>query len=171
MSWIEENALKRVFSVFKRFKAMKGKLWDNDIESLQTLSTAIENNSKAYVSDNILFAKLLAVVLRQEIRHFRDIKTGISSVAGMLKEPLDVHLTMLQLEINSNELNNYFESIKIDTDHFKGSKKQRELESITLTANQKGIIEQINKQYDSKAIEKSFYNSANDFLKDLDNYK
>jgi hypothetical protein len=33
-------------------------------------------------------------------------------VAGMLKEPLDVHLTMLQLEINSNiEINNYFESM------------------------------------------------------------
>ena len=171
MSWIEENALKRVFGVFKRFKAMKGKLWDNDIESLQTLSTAIENNSKHYVNDNLLYAKLLSIVLRQEVRHFRDIKTGISSVAGMLKEPLDVHLEMLRLEINTNELNNYFESINIDTDHFKGSKKQRELEAVTITDKQKEIIEQINKQYDSKAIEKSFYNSANDFLKDLDNYK
>jgi hypothetical protein len=32
MSWQNQNALKRVFSVYKRFKEQNGKLWDNDFK-------------------------------------------------------------------------------------------------------------------------------------------
>jgi hypothetical protein len=167
MSWEDQKSIKRIFNTFTR---LKNQIWQQDIDALKQLNTATENASKAYVNDNLLYAKLLAVVLRQEVRHFRDIKMGISSVAGMLKEPLSVHLEMLRLEINTNELNNYFESININTDHFTGSKKQRELEAVTITSKQNEIIDKINKQYDSKAIEKSFYSSANDFLKETDNY-
>jgi hypothetical protein len=35
--------------------------YDNDIEAIKTLNTAIENASKSQVNDNLLFAKLLAM--------------------------------------------------------------------------------------------------------------
>ena len=54
MSWANQNALQRVFNVYKRFKEQKGKLWDNDIEALKTIDKALENNSKNYVNDNLL---------------------------------------------------------------------------------------------------------------------
>ena len=63
MSWTNQNALKRVFNVYKRFKEQNGKLWDNDIEAIKTLNTAIENNTKISVNDNLLYAKLLCFVL------------------------------------------------------------------------------------------------------------
>jgi hypothetical protein len=45
---------------------MKGKLWDNDIESLQTLSTTtLVNSKKAYMSDNISMQSYLLVLQRQ----------------------------------------------------------------------------------------------------------
>ena len=39
MSWQIENAFKKVFGVFKRFKEQKGKIWDNEIEALKLLKS------------------------------------------------------------------------------------------------------------------------------------
>jgi hypothetical protein len=41
---------------------------EQDIEALKQLNTATETR-QAYVNDNLLFAKLLAMQLRQEINH------------------------------------------------------------------------------------------------------
>jgi hypothetical protein len=62
MSWQTQNALKG--TVFKRSKERNVPIYDNDIEAIKTLNTAIENASKSQVNDNLLFAKLLAILIR-----------------------------------------------------------------------------------------------------------
>jgi hypothetical protein len=92
MSWSEQNALKKVVSVFKRSKERNVPIYDKDIEAIKTLNTALENASKSYVNDNILFAKLLVYVLDRNVHHNGDIKASIKIAADILKEPLDYHL-------------------------------------------------------------------------------
>ena len=65
MSWITENAMKRVFNVFKRAKERKVPIWENDIESLKTLNDALVEAEKRYVIDNILFLKLVCICLKE----------------------------------------------------------------------------------------------------------
>ena len=64
MSWHHQNALKRVFNVFKRSKERKLPIYDNDIETLKLLSTVNESKSEAYVNDNLLFGKLVLYFLK-----------------------------------------------------------------------------------------------------------
>jgi hypothetical protein len=169
MSWIEQNALKRVFNVFKRFKEMKGKLWDNDIESLQTLSTAIENNSKHYVNDNKLFAKLLAMQLRQEVNYFGNIKEAIANLGRGLSTPLDYHIENLRLELNNSDDMAYFKSLGLEFERDNRESRAKKIE--LLQDNQREVIDKVEKFHKYDKVEKSFYNTANDFLKDTDNYK
>ena len=169
MSWIEQNALKRVFNVYKRFKELKGKLWDNDIEALRTLSTAIENNSKHYVNDNKLFAKLLAIQLRQEVSYFQNVKEAIANVGRGLNNPLEYHIEMLRLELNNSDDMKYFKELGLDSE--RDTRETRAKKIDILENNQKEIIDKVKNFHNYDRVEKSFYNTANDFLKDLDNYK
>jgi len=161
MSWIEENALKRVFNVYKRFKEQKGKLWDNDIEAIKTLSTALENNSKHYVNDNLLFAKLLCYCLDKNLHLNGDMKAAIKNVADVLKEPLNERIAMLTMNLNNQELNNYFKSLGLNIEH----EKKSDLKKVTPE-----MVTKIKSNWTSETVTKSFYNTANDLLKDINNY-
>jgi archaellum biogenesis ATPase FlaH len=47
-----------------RLSWLKKVKWEQDIEALKQLNTATENASKAYVNDNLLFAKLLCDAIK-----------------------------------------------------------------------------------------------------------
>lgn len=170
MSWQNQNALKRVFSVYKRFKEQNGKLWDNDIEAIKTLSTALENDSKTYVNDNLLFAKLLVYVLDRNVHHNGDIKASIKIVADILKEPLDFHLQMFQKNLNQKGIDNYLQSLGLNMDHLDHSKEKQETNDKIVKENQKEIIEKMKANWTYENVSKSFYNTANEFLQETDNY-
>jgi hypothetical protein len=76
-------------------------------------------------ADNILYAKVTSGCNRQEVRHLEILKQEFSSVAGMLKEPFRCSSYNATIRDKQQRVKQLFESIKIDTDHFKGSKKQR----------------------------------------------
>jgi archaellum biogenesis ATPase FlaH len=61
MSWQTQNALKGS-NCFLSVLRNENTIYDNDIEAIKTLNTAIENASKSQVNDNLLFAKLLACI-------------------------------------------------------------------------------------------------------------
>jgi hypothetical protein len=170
MSWTNQNALKRVFSVYKRFKEQNGKLWDNDIEAIKTLNTALENASKSNVNDNILFAKLLAYVLDRNVHHNGDIKASIKTVADILKEPLDFHLQMFQKNLNQKGIDNYLQSLGFNLNHLNHSKERQESNDKILKENQKEIIEKLKQNWTYENVSKSFYNTANEFLQNVNNY-
>lgn len=170
MSWKEQNALKTVVNVFKRFHKQNGKIWDNETEAIKTINTALENNSKSYVNDNILFAKLLVYVLDRNVHHNGDIKASIKIVADILKEPLDYHLQMFQANLNQKGIDSYLQSIGFNLDHLNHSKERQEANDKILKENQKGIIEKMKVNWTYQNVSKSFYNTANEFLQETDNY-
>lgn len=170
MSWQVENALKRVFSVYKRFKEQNGKLWDNDIEAIKTINTALENSSKSNVNDNLLFAKLLVYVLDRNVHNNGDIKASIKVASNILKEPLDYHLQMFQRTLNQRGIDNYLESLGYNLDFYNNTKENRESNEKILKANEKEIIEKLKNNWNLDVVKKSFYNTANEFLQQTDNY-
>jgi hypothetical protein len=77
-----QNALKRWVTVFFKRSKENVPIYDNDIEAIKTLNTAIENASKSQVNDNLLFAKLLAYVMME---HYTEYKASIKIAADILK--------------------------------------------------------------------------------------
>ena len=169
MSWTNQNALKRVFNVYKRFKEQNGKLWENDIEALKTINTALENDTQSYVNDNLLYSKLLLYVLDRNLHQNGDVKASIKIVSDILKEPLNYHLQMFQINLNNKGIENYLNDIGFNLDMF-NHVKEIENNKI-LKQNQKEIIEKLKVNWSLENVNKSFYNTANEFLKDIDNYK
>jgi hypothetical protein len=170
MSWSEQNALKKVVSVFKRSKERNVPIYDKDIEAIKTLNTALENASKSYVNDNILFAKLLVYVLDRNVHHNGDIKASIKIAADILKEPLDYHLQMFQKNLNQKGIDNYLQSLGLNMDHLDHSKEKQETNDKILKENQKEIIKKMQTNWTYDNVSKSFYNTANEFLHKTDNY-
>lgn len=164
MSWKSDNSVKRIFNTFKR---LKSQIFNQDIEALKQLNDELNYTQKSYVVDNLLFAKLLCYVVNQNLHGCSDIKIAISQANGILKEPLNYHLEVLKTNLNSNTIQNYFLSLGLDLDHLNHSKNDNET---ILKSNQIEMIEIIKKQYSFESIEKSFYNTANDLLKETENY-
>jgi hypothetical protein len=170
LSWSEQNALKKVVSVFKRSKERNVPIYYNDVEAIKTLNTALEIKSQAYVNDNKLFAKLLVYVLDRNVHHNGDIKASIKIVADILKEPLGFHLQMFQKNLNHKGIDNYLQSLGLNMDHLDHSKEKQETNDKILKENQKGIIEKMKVNWTYENVSKSFYNTANEFLQETDNY-
>ena len=116
MSWITENAMKRVFNVFKRAKERKVPIWDNDIESLKTLNEALKTAEKKYVNDNVLFLKLVCICLKERSEHYGDIKMAIKTLDSDLKMPLNNAIEILRISLNHTDNINYLKEIGIDFD-------------------------------------------------------
>ena len=152
MSWITENAMKRVFNVFKRAKERKTPIWDNDIESLKLLNDTLVEAEKRYVIDNILFLKLVYI------------KMAVRSLDSDLKTPLPDAIEMLRMSLNHTDRINYLKEIGID---FDSHANQDDI----LKANQKDFLKKLMTNWSFEKVENSLYNSTNDFLKDLNNYQ
>jgi hypothetical protein len=165
MSWTTDNAVKRIFNSFKR---LKNQIFEQDIEALKLLNEELINNQKNYVNDNILFAKLLNYALRNELKHQGSMKMAIKSIDSILKTPIAHHTEFLRLELNHKDFLDYVESLGIETDHLNHKENNNDL---ILTENQKEVQDKLLNFWNYDKVEKSFYNSANEFLKDLNNYQ
>ena len=155
MSWKEENSVKRIFNTLKR---LKKHIFNEDVEALKTISESLENYKQTYVNDNKLYAKLLAFILMQNLLHYKDMKLAIKATDDILKNSLDFHLHFLGKALNENDKNNFFDSLNIKSD-------------AEIKEHQKEIIEKLNENWSDETVKKSFYNTANSFLKDINNYK
>lgn len=164
MSWHTDNALKRIVNVFKRSKE---KVYKEDITALQLLNDELVNSQKKYVTDNILFAKLLSHVLINDLKHYGSMKMAIKNIDGILKTPLDNQIEFLRLELNNKDFVEYMESLGIEMNHLDHKENKN---NIILKENQKEVKEKLLKFWDYEKISKSFYNTANEFLKDITNY-
>ena len=164
MSWITENAMKRVFGVYKRAKERKTPIWENDIESLKLLNETLKTSQKSYVNDNILFLKLVCICLKERSEHYSDIKMAIKSLDSDLKTPIGSAIEMLRISLNHTDNLNYLKEIGINFDSYKN-------QDDILKANQKDFIKKLMTNWSFENVEKSLYNTTNDFLKDLNNYE
>lgn len=160
MSWKSDKAIERIVKLFKR---VKNQVFDEDIEAIKTINETIALNEQKFVNDNILYAKLLCYIIDKNLNHCRDIKSAIKIASDILKEPLDYHLQILHRDLNDIDQLNFFTSLGYD---FNSYKNQNDI----LKVNEKEIIEKLKSNWDYKKVEKSFYNTANEFLKDTNNY-
>lgn len=161
MSWIEDKSVKRIFNTFKRLKL---NIFNEDIEALKILNESLENAKIKQVNDNLLYAKLLCVILKQNTQYYGDIKIAIKSIDDILKKDLNYHLEFLRISITNVEMDAYLKSLGFSFDLLKNDDE-------LIKSNQKEIIDKLNKNWDIKLVEKSFFNTANSFLKDVENYK
>jgi len=160
MSWKTDNSIKRIFNTFKRLKTQ---IFNQDIEALKLLNETIAEQEKKYVNDNLLYAKLLCYVLDRNFHHYGDMKMAIKVSHDILKEPLHFHLQMLHRNINDQDFNNYLKSIGIEFDTYKN-------QNDILKANEKEFVEKLKNNWTYENVSKAFYNTANDFLKETENY-
>jgi hypothetical protein len=141
MSWQNKKHISRIFNAFKRNKEH---IYKEDIEALKSLDELISKESEQTTKDNLIYAKLLCVFLRQNIHYYKDIKLAIKELKFQLNIPLDRQIELLTYDLNLINL--------------------QKLES----AEQ--VFKKMDKPWTRDQVEKSFYNSANDLLKEIENY-
>jgi hypothetical protein len=166
MSWIEQKSVTRIFNTFKRLKTQ---VFKEDIDALKTISEALNEKHKTNVKDNLLFAKLLALQLCQNLNHYKDMKIALKVLNNDIQKPLNYHLQFLTTYLNTSELNKFLISVGLDKDW----KTQEELDDqkAKIKEHQKEFVEKLQKSWIYDEVEKSFYNTANGILKDVENYK
>lgn len=168
MSWTEQQALKKVVSVFQRSKERNVPIYNNDIEAIKTLNTALENKSESSVNCNILYAKLLCFVLYKNVEHFGGIKGAIKHIqTDVLNYSLSEHIEMLRRYLNKKDFDEYLSTLGL-SENFTGEDQESNL--AILTKNENEVITKVNKFWNFDKVKKSFYNTANEFLQDTDNY-
>ena len=169
MSWTEQNAFKRIYNVFKR---NKNNIYSEDIEALKLLNTALENKNKQFVTQNLLYAKLLAIQLNQNLMYYGSIEEAIKKIKSDLSLSLNYNLIYLQKNLSNTELINYFNSIGVNTSNPNLlTNEQKQNDKNIISDKQKEIIEQLKKNWDFELVEKSFVKTANELLKDVNYYE
>ncbi len=161
MGWKEQNAIKRIFNTFKR---IKNGIYEQDVEALKQLKESNENNDKQTVFDNKLYSKLLIVILKQNLEYYGDMKLAISETSRMLKMTIPEHIKILERTLNMQTSLSFLKGKGID---FENLIKD---ETETINANKQELIDHFSKSWTYENVEKSFYRTANDFLKDVENY-
>jgi len=141
MSWEQKRYVTKIFNAFKRNKE---RIYKEDIEALKNLDEFINESSKNLTKDNLIYAKLLCVFLRQNVHHYKDIKFAIKELKFQLNIPLDRQIELLTYDLNLISLQN-------ETDA-------------------KEVFKKMDNAWSKEQVEKSFYNSANDLLKEIENY-
>ena len=141
MSWQNKKHITRIFNAFKRNKE---RIYKEDIEALKNLDEFINESSKNLTKDNLIYAKLLCVFLRQNIHYYKDIKFAIKELKFQLNIPLDRQIELLTYDLNLISLQNETEA--------------------------KEVFKKMDNAWTKEQVEKSFYNSANDLLKEIENY-
>jgi hypothetical protein len=141
MSWEQKRYVTKIFNAFKRNKE---RIYKEDIEALKNLDEFINESSKNLTKDNLIYAKLLCVFLRQNVHHYKDIKFAIKELKFQLNIPLDRQIELLTYDLNLISLQN-------ETDA-------------------KEVFKKMDNAWSKEQVEKSFYNSANDILKEIENY-
>ncbi len=141
MSWELKRNVTKIFNAFKRNKE---RIYKEDIDALKNIDEFINESSKQLTKDNLLYAKLLCVFLRQNVHHYKDIKFAIKELKFQLNIPLDRQIELLTYDLNLINLQN-------ETDA-------------------KEVLKKMDNAWTKEQVEKSFYNSANDLLKEIENY-
>jgi len=164
MSWKTQHSLNRIFNAFKRNKK---NIYTEDIEALKNVIESLEIANREFVNDNKLFAKLLSIHLRINLTFYGNMKMAIKKTNDDLKLPLNYHLEFLQMELNNKELHDYFISIGL-----KDWKTQTDLQDnkFFINKHQKEMIEKVKKSWSFTEVEKSFYNTVNQTIRNIENY-
>ncbi len=166
MSFQTQKAINRVFNTFKR---LKNSIFQEDVDALKTINEFFEESKKQTVQDNKLFAKLLCLQLCQNVNHYGNLDTALKVLKDEIEQPLEYNLQFLVTYINTAETLDFAKSIGINKVWMNQEEYDKQLE--TIKEHQKEFIEKLKTVWDFETVEKNFYNTANELLKDVNNYK
>lgn len=161
MSWNTDLSIKRIYNVFKRSKIT---IYPEDTNALNNVLETIKELEKGFITDHLLFSKLVTVMLIHNLRFCKDIKTAIKYLDSDLKTPLVDHIEFLRIELNNNDLSTYFESLGVDFNNINSQNEK-------IKGKENELIEKISKFWDYQKVENSIVKTTNEFLKDVSNYK
>lgn len=165
MSWKSDRAIDRIVKLFKR---AKNQVFEEDIKAVKTISETIQENENKFITDNVLFAKLLCFLMYKNIEHFGSVKESIKHIqTNILNWKLEEHIELLRLHLNKNDFDEFLNNLGLSKE-FTGEENDYDLQ--ILKSNEKEVIKNLSKFWNYKKVEKSFYNTANEFLRDTDNY-
>lgn len=160
MDWRTAKNIKHIFNVFKR---LKNQIWTNDIEVLKELNEWLENAAESKATDNILFLKLVCVVLKERSEHYGCVKMAIRTINDDLSTPKENLIEMLRISLNNTDRINFLKECGIDVEGY-GDETEK------LTKFQKEFTERLTKNWSIKNVRQSLYKTVNQFVTDIDNY-
>lgn len=170
MSWKTQNSVKRLYSFLKRNKA---KAYPEDISALKIVMDELELIKTQQAIDNILFTKLLSVHLRFMILSDRSIKGALMETQKHLSMPLDLNIEILRKRLNEKKITEYLKSIDV----VDGIEKDGEwiyrkdgANNAKISEHQQEIVNILLNEWTFENVESSIYNSANEFIRDINNY-
>jgi len=170
MRWKVENAIKKVYACFSRNKKT---VYESEIDAFKIMVDEINNHNKALVHNNEVYAKLLAMHIKNEYRRYRDVNFTIKKINDDLKYSLGFHLSELSNCIISLEFVQYLQTLEVEATEEEQSTIEglERLEDKFFKHHEKGIFDKIKTSYSKTEIENKFILTANDFLKDVENYQ
>lgn len=149
MAWKEKNAIKRIYNTFKRLKTG---IYTEDAEALKTLNEWLENESANFVDDNRLFAKILCINLQQNLHYYGSINVAKNNLLKSIALPLSYHIEILKEQLNTNEFHRYVENLKPGD------------------VDKSSMMDKLKGTWTHENVSQSFYKTANDILKDIENH-
>lgn len=163
MNWKTRKSIERVAGVFNR---NKGKVYAQDIEALKHINGLLEAETEQIVNDHLLFAKLLAHVMRLHLIQLGDMQMAVKRTSEVLSSPLSHSLEFLKLQINESDRRQFFDSLGFDT---KATGIDKD-ETAMLKQHEKAILAKIKNEWNDEKIRKSFHNTAEAMIKNVNNY-
>lgn len=160
MSWKSDKSIERIVKLFKR---VPKQVFPEDIQAIKNINETISESEKQLVNDHILFAKLVCYVLNLNLHRSGSMKEAIASLRSVLEKPISDQLEFLTMNLNQNELNNYFKSIGMNFNVMGDN-------SEIIKSNEKEMIEKIKNNWTKQKVTKSFNNTVKEFIKDVNNY-
>lgn len=160
MSWKSDKSIERVVKLYKR---VPKQVFHEDIEAIKNINETISESEKELVNDHVLFAKLVCYVLNLNLHQSGSMKGAIASLRSVLEKPISDQLEFLTMNLNQTELNNYFKSIGMNFNVMEDN-------SEIIKSNENEMIEKIKNNWTKQKVTKSFNNTVNEFIKDVNNY-
>lgn len=105
-----QEAIKRLsFTISKQNKPNT-----TDADALNSIIEFINNSNKQVVQDNLLLAKMYVFVLKEFINHYQDVNYASKQInSDILNKPLEYQLELLTMQLQSNEINQFFKSLDL----------------------------------------------------------
>jgi hypothetical protein len=167
MSWKEHNAIKRIYNVFNRNKKT---IYPEDVNALKVVMDAIDEADKKHTIDNILFAKLLSIQLRQNLEFYGSMEVALKKIDDELKKPLNYQIQILHKTLNHVEFDVYLKSLGLNV-NFITTKEEEKKNNEIIFEKQKEISKKFIKDWSLEVVEKSFYKTANELIKNVNYYE
>jgi len=133
---------------------------ETDQQATEFLSNWINQQKQKALSENLLFAKVFAYALKNELIFYRDIQFASRKIQEQLELPIEFHYDKIHEYLNMIELDRYSEKIGMINKHpsFR-SEEENSHNSETIKSNEKEFKIYALGKWDLKQVYKSLNNT------------